>query len=302
MFCDIVCINTSACVKNPNQSTVTFSLIGADQPLKDAIAVNLPIYDGYDDGDAIKDLLARGGWMGSSNVDGGYQLSVPDPLTPPSFKFAMGTSIMTCIRNIAFPTAGKWAFVDNYGVFNYVTQSAEYGEVIGTFKEVPSFEGSYDEWLSLSGIKVYSEVNNAVLVVGLSSGEPSPIVSIHTDPGNSIGFMISDTYLGWLKWVIYQDAKINSAEAAAGIANKLFQNNNRGRITMQGRLWGNPALVPWMKLQVDLLTDNVGIPDGSYWRILSANHVLDGDNGSYFVDVEVEYIDPRYQYSSWWED
>ena len=294
-------VNTSQCVKTSNQSTATFNLVGYDQILKDAIAVNLPIYDGYDDGDAIKDLLARGGWGGyDMYVTGGKLLSVPDMNTPPLFKFAMGRSIMDCIRDIA-THSGNWAFVDNFGAFNYIPMSASYGNVYPTtFQEVPTAPGSYDEWLSLTGVKVFNELNNAVIVVGLDS-DLSPIVSIQTDPGGAIGNMISDTYLGWLKWCIYQDAKINTAEAAAGIAQRLFQNNNRGRISVTGRVWGNAAIVPWLKIGINLRTDNIGIPSGSLWRVLSATHNLNADDGSYFVDVETEYVDPRYDYTCWWE-
>jgi hypothetical protein len=297
-------ITNQGTVKNPNSSSVDFSLVGLDLVLKDAIAVNLPIYDGYDSGEAVNDLLVRGGWQGNTNVQtGGYQLNVSANPPSPVWMFPLGKSIMDCIHEISVH-AGYWAFVDCTGTFNYIPMSNAYGNQLGTYNEVPQLNG-YNEWLSLSGMKQSQDVRNAVLVVGLqmlTDNIPIPISAVRTDAGGTVGNYLSPTLIPWLRWYVLQDPKINTAEAAAGIAEQLWQNNNRLRIGVSGMTWGSPIILPWSQFSINLITDNIGIPPGAKWRILNVNHSLNADDRSnYTCEIQAEFIDGRYSYSSFWE-
>lgn len=297
-------ITNQGTTKSSNQSHAEFNLVGSDLVLKDAIALNLPIYDGWDSGEAIQDLINRGGWASTSDIQtGDYQLTV-GVLKDPVWKFALGQSIMACIRDIA-RAAGYWAFVDNLGVFHYIQQSVGYGEFIGTYREVPTLN-AYDEWQSLGGIKASDDARNATLVVGVELGVnelPIPIASVQTDPGGTVGDYLSDTIIPWLRWQIYQDPKINTVEAAQGIASKLFSNSNRLRLTISGALWGDPMLLPWQKIGIQLRRDDVGIPGGAQWRITNALHTVNADDRTNYVcNLECEYIDPRFSYQSFYQD
>lgn len=286
-------------------STITLSLIGKDRVLVDALAFNLPIYDGYDDATAIDDLLQRAGWNGESNLEGGYQLSIPAYGVPPRWMFPLGKSIMSCIQDIAL-AAGKWAFVDHLGVFNYIHQKAGYGGNLPTvYQEIPT-KGEFDEWLVLGGSRESGDARNAVMVVGLTGqglDNPIPVWAVKKDEGGTIGDMQSSCYIPWYRWIVYQDAKITDASEAQKIAEQLFQNNNRLRINIQGRVWGDPKIVPWKQFYTNLALDDVGIPDGSQakFRVLSAQHTLNAEEGTWFTSIMAEYVDPTVTYANWWD-
>lgn len=282
-------------VKSSNQSYMEFSLLGRDIILRDAIAFNLPIYDGMLADEAITDLLNRGGWGNyPANVNsGGYQLSIPSDLTAPTYFFPMGRSIWDCIQDIA-KHAGCWAYVDNLGQFNFIKMNNGFN-VVATYKEVPGDIGSYDEWRTLSGYRNMSEVRNATLVVGLNEFA-QPIIAVRKDDAGSVGSFADSTSVPWLRWIVYQDARLNTPEACQLVSEHLYQNNTRIQAMVEGQVWGNPQLVPWLAISLNLKTDDVGIPSSNVWRIVTANHALDGDTGDYVVNLECEYVDPRYQF------
>lgn len=292
----------SSGTKTTNSSNVTFSLMGADRRLRDAIAINLPIYDGWADTEAVQDLLQRAGWMGNTNIEAPqFQLSIPGPNVPPSYMFPLGKSILECIREIA-THAGAWAYVDHLGVFNYIQMNQQYGELVETFGEAPQ-RGRYNEWLALGSGRSSEEVRNAVIVIGMSCADENltgPVMAIRTDNGSQVGHYLGNTLLPWLRWLVYPDPKINNAGVATKVAEQLWQNNNRLKINATGKVWGHPKLVPWKKILINQEIDHIGNPGGP-WRIISANHHLSMNPTEYYCTLEVEWVDPRYSYASWWE-
>jgi hypothetical protein len=249
----------------------------------------------------------RGGWgERAAEVDDGFQLSVPLHGADPAFKFQEGTPIFDCIRQIAAKT-GKWSYVDNLGKFHYVRQSKDYGEEWKTYKEVPTVD-AYDEWLTLEGVKNSSDTRNAIMVAGLSPYTENVAPTLYyairkPDYENpALGTIDGPDFLPWLDWVLYQDARLNSQDAVNAMADRLESNNNRVRQTINGRVWGDPGIIPWNRIKLDLVTDEIGLPKkDAEWRMLSTTHVF-SENGSYFCDIEAEYIDPKYKYVFWWDE
>ena len=292
-------ITNQGTTKHSSQSTADFQLIGSDMIVSDAVSFNLPIYDGWDGGEAVDDMLTRSGWQGGRNIQqGDFQLPVSG-IASAIFRFPNGAPIMNCIQDVA-GQAGYWAFVDNFGVFNYIEMTAGYGDTLGTFREVPHV-AAYDEWLSLSGVKDSTNARNALMVIGANEEYTAGIAVVRKDEEGEIGNYLGDTMIPWLRWHVYQDPKINTQEAAEKRAEQMWQNNNRLRLSLTGSVWGHPKFVPWSKLSIQLQKDDIGIPGGAQWRILDAHHQLDADHGTYVCNLGVEYVDNRYSYASWFE-
>ena len=143
------------------------------------------------------------------------------------------------------------------------------------------------------------------MVTGLWEGDGentfvTPVISVQKGAGGSVGNFMSDCIVPWWRWVVYMDAKLNTPEAVDGVARLLLSNNNRIRNTISAQMWGNPNLVPWNKISLSQVRDHVGDPGGQ-WRIINATHSIDADSGGdYTTTCECEYIDSRYQYTTWW--
>lgn len=268
-----------------NNALATYSLMGADCVLTDAILINAPIYDGFLDNEAVQDIIDRAGWLGDTNIQGGnYQLSIPAYGIPPKYMFPMGTSALEAIRQIAI-AANMWAYVDGLGVFNYIPPFS------------PNPVVTPDVWTSISQYTDTSNIRNAVLVVGLANYDSkdgiSLIFSISKDTTTSL--------IPWNRWIIYQDAKVNTQADADAICQRLFTSWNRERFLIQGTVWGDNTIIPFGGVIPDLVKDTLGLK-GTY-RILTCNHTMNSDdNTGYFVTLEAEYDDgtATNSYVDWW--
>jgi hypothetical protein len=302
-------------------STATITLEGRSMQFKDAIAVNLPIYDGYLHIDAIEDLVQRGGWyVGNANTepigqpfftDPFYRLTVPAMGEAPRYMFAMGTPIWQCIEEIGRAT-GYWMYVDSKGVFNYVPPFKD--TPVRTYREVPSAVGSYDEWMSLSVLKDTADIRNAVLVIGLPvalTDKSQPLVGLITPvPPYSVGDGDPSTgtmrlFCPWNRWIMVGDAKLGDQGVVDAVARRLHDNNNRPRWTLTGRVWGKEDVFPLSTIALDLKTDQMGVTQGGFqqaneWRVTDISETFDGEKKEWFMDLTCEWIDPRYSYASWW--
>lgn len=305
-------------------STATLSLVGRSLQLKDAIAVNLPIYDGEIHTNAITSLLDNAGWAQPRNfvpngtpyfTDETYRLSIPaKPGDQPLYMFSLGQPIWGCIEEIARPT-GYWSYVDSKGVFNYVPPFR--GNPVMTYKEVPSGNFQYDEWMSLSAVKETQDIRNAVIVVGLDASfeKPQYLTSVIKAKGG-VGFGdptagVDNNFVPWLRWVVVQDGKLNDKSIVDWVAKRIFDNNNRPRWTTAGRVWGNPSVFPLDTIKIDLqlggsggpiAKDQIGIPQGTggEWRVLIVNEAIDAESKTYTMDITTEWIDPNFGYAAWW--
>ena len=300
--------------KSAPYSTATLNLVGRSLQLKDAIAINLPIYDGEVHTNAVQSLLERGGWYQPVNftpngtpafVDPSYRLSVPVKGEQPLYMFSLGSPIWTCIEEIARPT-GYWAYVDSKGVFNYVPPFT--GNIKATYNEVPQGQFQYDEWLSLTVAKDTSDIKSAVMVIGLDASFETPnyLISMIKAAGG-VGFgdpTVGSTknFVPWLRWIIVQDGKINDQGIVDWVARRLFDNNNRPRWTMNGQVWGHPEIFPLDTIRINLKTDQIGVPfkQSGDWRVLSVNETINAEDKTWFMNLECEWVDPRYSYASWW--
>lgn len=302
--------------KGAPYSTATLQLVGRKAQLQDAIAVNLPIYDGEIHTDAVVSLLQRGGWAQPVNLfpngnpyfeDPTYRLSTPaKPGDQPLYMFSLGASIWTCIEEIARPT-GYWSYVDSLGTFNYVPPFEGTEKI--TYREVPSTQGVYDEWLSLSVAKETQDIRNAVIVVGLDASFETPkyLVSVIKPTLGTIGIGdptvgTSGNFVPWLRWIVVQDAKINDQKIVEWVARRVHDNNNRPRWTIKGQVWGNHTIFPLDTIKVNLKTDQISMPQGigGKWRVLKVSETLDGEHKTYMMNIEAEWIDSRYSYAAWW--
>lgn len=286
-------VDASSAMAKPADSSVTFSLISSEVMLRDAIAVNLPIYDGYPDNEAIEDLLTRAAWGGGKDVSSGdYTLSVPalGSGIAPRYMFPLGKPILDCIREIAV-AAGQWAFVDYLGNFHYTAPGYSAGGA-GTFVERPAGDGEFTELLAATSSTDTSQLRNAVLVVGLrttDNGDTEPVFNLRKD----------NRLLPWQRWIIWQDAKLNTEFICDKVAERLLSSYNRVRYMMNATTWGCPQAVPFANVSFQGSRGDLLIK-GQY-RILRARHTVDGDQaGFYTTQIEAEWIDPAVSYANWW--
>ncbi len=129
---------------------------------------------------------------------------------------------------------------------------------------------------------------------------PEPIMAVRRAEGGSLGDPLGNI-IPWYRWIIYQDAKLNTQQAVEGVAERLYQNNNRIRWTVTGQVWGHPKIKPFTRFGINLQTDDVGVPPGGTFRVIGVTHNLNtNDQSEYFCVIEGEYIDPRYNYTTWW--
>lgn len=302
--------------KGAPYSTATLQLVGRKLQLQDAIAVNLPIYDGEIHTNAITSLLQRAGWAQTVNLfpngtpyfnDPTYRLSTPaKPGDSPLYMFSLGASIWNCIEEIARPT-GYWAYVDSLGSFNYVPPFEGTEKI--TYREVPTAPGTYDEWQSLAVAKDMQDIRNAAIAVGLDASFETPkyLVSVIKPDSGTIGVGdptqgTNNNFIPWLRWVIVQDAKLNDQAIIDWVARRVHDNNNRPRWTLKGTVWGNQTIFPLDTIKINLKNDQIGMPFGigGKWRVLKVSETLDGENKNYTMNIEAEWIDPRYSYAAWW--
>jgi len=94
--------------------------------LKHQIVMGLPFYDGWGHVSALKDLLARAGYLRDTptSKQDGFQLSIPMDRKP-EFDFKMGTSFYNCIKRIV-EYVGEWFIVERNGTFSLKTPKDVY--------------------------------------------------------------------------------------------------------------------------------------------------------------------------------
>lgn len=297
--------------KTDSISTATFSCIGRKAQLEDAKAVNLPIYDGFVHVTAIQDLLKRSGYPDYAGMitsrgtpltatDANFKLPLPLPSESPIFNFALGTSIWSCIAEIARQT-GYWYFFSPQGTFYYCPPFIE--ATVRTFQEIATAAGTYDELYALSELKDTSDVRNAVLILGLDQAPkvPIPISWVyHADLTNTT----VPGYIPWLRWVIIPDAKINNVAVAQFMGTRIVKNLARPRYTCSFKTWGQHDLNPLDSVGINLINDTIGLPTAlgpPIFRVLAIHDNLDFKQGMYTSVIDVEYHDPVLSRDAWWD-
>lgn len=307
--------NSTAQKQSAPAATATFELAGRNQQFKDAKAINLPIYDGEIHIDAIVNLVRRAGWAGTVNLepkgapyftDSSYRLSVPaKPGDAPQYMFGLGTPIWSCIEQISRPM-GYWAYVDSLGRFNYVPPFL--GNAVRTYREKPTVNG-YDEWQQLQQVRDLRDVHNAVVVMGLDASFEHPKLLVSQRRalgpiganGDEAFTSTNVNWLPWYKWLIVQDSSINDQAIVDWVAQRLFDNNNRPRWTVTGRVWGSNDIFPLDTIALEMAdySNAFHLPHGQ-WRVLSISETISGEDKTWTMDLTTEWVDPRYGYSAWW--
>ena len=300
------------------QSTVDLTITDRRIQVTEAIAVNLPIYDGWVHYEAIADLADRSGIETGDRVIDVINSGTLSPgnlpnsglMKEPLYMFSAGTSMWECMEKIR-QWSQWWMYFDEDGKLNYrdpvlTTVSSPTSSPNGRkFKEVPSTVDAYDELKRMNIVKRLAEIINTVFVQGLDYNYPvpRPLFALEQSP---LGGTIDRARMGWVPWNRFQiisDSALNSPGVVQSVAAEVFKRASRPRFFIQFSAWGQPDLYPLNIIEIEEIDKETGImelTEAKKFRITSITHNLSKSTEAYTCDIEGEWVDPQYTYDPYW--
>ena len=255
--------------------------------------------------------------FGAGGVDSSFTLSLPNRGDTPLYMFTLGTSIWSCVGEIAKVTGWWYFFHPIDGMFHYCPPFTSSNSTV--YQEIAQGTSitQYNEMYALTELKDVTDFRNGVIVEGMDMTQdvPAPIAQVYkTDLTNTASTNIFNTvsaggssavmgYVPWYRWTIIPDAKLNTPGTVQWVANRTFSNLTRPHITGQFKSFGNPTLYPLDIILLNLNNDTIGLPPTSQFRILGMTDTVEmsAEHSCYESRFELEWHDDQLSKGAWWD-